>query len=195
MATSMLHSSLSSRRSASTPVSPNAIAPPGNVQAPNKGACPRRHEEHSTVADHDRAHRSHGVGSVRAFHNAVQHKRRLTAPRASSTTAAMMTLEECRRIELRVGTVVKAQRVAGTRKLLRLQVKLAEETRQIMVELAQFYEPEELLDKQVIVVANVQPGLVNGERSYGKLLVVHGAGEILNFATVDRVVNDGALVR
>jgi len=106
-----------------------------------------------------------------------------------------MTLEECRRIELRVGTVVKAQRVAGTRKLLRLQVKLAEETRQIMVELAQFYEPEELLDKQVIVVANVQPGLVNGERSYGKLLVVHGAGEILNFATVDRVVNDGALVR
>jgi len=107
----------------------------------------------------------------------------------------MMTLEEYNRIDLRVGTVVEAQRVAGTRKLLRLQVKLAEETRQIMVELAQFYEPEELLDKQVIVVANVQPGVVNGERSYGKLLVVHGAGGILNFATADRTVNDGALVR
>lgn len=107
----------------------------------------------------------------------------------------MITLEEFNHIDLRVGTVVEAQRVTGTRKLLRLQVKLAQEARQILVELAQFYEPEEVLGKQVIVVANAQPGLVNGERSYGKLLVVHGAGGILTFATADRVVDDGALVR
>jgi len=106
----------------------------------------------------------------------------------------MMTFDEFNKLELRVATVVEAQRVPRTRKLFRLQLKLAEETRQVLAELAQFYEPEELCGQQVIVVANLQPGIVNGERSFGKLLVVHGAGGILNFATPDRRVDDGARV-
>ena len=90
--------------------------------------------------------------------------------------------------------VVEAERIEGTRKLLKLQVKLEEEQRQIIAELAHFYEPEELVGKQVIIIANLQPGIIHGERSQGKLLLVHGAGEVLTFATGDRIANSGARV-
>lgn len=107
----------------------------------------------------------------------------------------MITLEQFDEIDLRVAEIVAAERVESTRKVLKLQVQLEDEQRQIIADLAHFYEPEELIGKQVIVIANLRPGILHGHRSQGKLLVVHGAGEVLTFVTGDRSTNTGARVR
>ncbi|MCL6642186.1 MAG: methionine--tRNA ligase subunit beta [Candidatus Bipolaricaulota bacterium] len=82
----------------------------------------------------------------------------------------MITLEEFQKIELRVATVIGAERVPGTDKLLKLQIDLGGEQRQLVAGIAQHYTPEELLGKQIVVVANLQPAVIRGVESQGMLL-------------------------
>lgn len=113
----------------------------------------------------------------------------------SGTEVTMITLKQFDEIDLRVVEIVAAERVASTRKILKLQVQLEDEQRQIIADLAHFYEPEELVGKQAVLIANLQPAIIHGHRSQGKLLVVHGAGEVLTFVTGDRSTSNGAGVR
>jgi tRNA-binding EMAP/Myf-like protein len=83
----------------------------------------------------------------------------------------------------------------GTRRVFKLAVIIGEDERQIIADLAHFYEPEEMVGKQVVVVNNLKSGIVHGERSHGKILIVHGEGEINTFITPDRDTNFGASVR
>lgn len=98
-------------------------------------------------------------------------------------------------LDLRVGEVVDAQRVPHTRKVLKLVVALGAEKRQVIADLAQFYEPHELLGQQVIVLAGFKPAIVHGLRSHGKLLIVHGEGQVLTFVRPDRRSSVNAKVR
>lgn len=107
----------------------------------------------------------------------------------------MISYETFQEMDLRVGEIVQAERLEGTRKILKLIVSLGEEQRQVISDLAHFYEPEELLGKQVILIANLMPGIVHGERTQGKILTVHGEGEVNTFATSDRITNLGARVQ
>jgi methionyl-tRNA synthetase len=74
------------------------------------------------------------------------------------------------KIELRVAEIVEADAVEGADKLLRLQVNLGNETRQIVAGIAQHYEPTELVGKKVVVVANLKPIKLRGVESQGMLL-------------------------
>lgn len=78
--------------------------------------------------------------------------------------------EEFSRIDLRVGRVKKAERVPGSKKLLRLVVDLGREERQIIAGVAEWYNPEELEDKHVVVVANLKPKKIMGYVSQGMIL-------------------------
>ena len=82
----------------------------------------------------------------------------------------MITIDEFRKIDLRVARVVSAEQIPGSRKLLRLVVDLGGETRQIVAGLAEKYRPEELVGKLVIVVANLEPKRIMGVESQGMLL-------------------------
>jgi len=82
----------------------------------------------------------------------------------------VITLEEFQKIELRVATVLRAERVPGTDKLLKLQIDLGSEQRQLVAGIAKHYTPEELLGKQIVVVANLQPAVIRGVESQGMLL-------------------------
>lgn len=82
----------------------------------------------------------------------------------------MITIEEFQRIELRVATIVSAERVAGAEKLLKLQVDLGSEQRQLVAGIAKHYTPEELVGKQIVVVTNLQPAVIRGVESKGMLL-------------------------
>ncbi len=78
--------------------------------------------------------------------------------------------EEFARVDLRVGRVVKAERVPNSKKLLKLIVDLGSEERQILAGLAKWYKPEDLEGKLVIVVANLKPKRMAGLVSQGMIL-------------------------
>ncbi len=96
--------------------------------------------------------------------------------------------------KLRVGVVLEAERVENTDKLLKLQVDLGDERRQVVAGIAQQYEPEALLGKRVVVVANLQPVKIRGVESQGMLLAADLDGRPI-VATFEETIPPGTRVR
>ena len=90
----------------------------------------------------------------------------------SSESPGVISIDEFRRVDLRVARVVKAERVPGSKKLIKLIVDLGGEERQILAGLAEWYKPEDFVGKYVIVVANLAPKRMMGLVSQGMLLAV-----------------------
>ena len=90
---------------------------------------------------------------------------------AAESTAGLITFDEFFNTTLKVGTIVEAEEVPKSKKLLKLQVDLGEsELRQIVAGIKDYYSPEELLNTQVCVVANLKPAKLMGIYSAGMLL-------------------------
>ncbi|UKS56127.1 methionine--tRNA ligase [Exiguobacterium acetylicum] len=104
------------------------------------------------------------------------------------------TIDVFDQIELRVGEVVTAEKIKKAKKLLKLQVDMGKETRQIVSGIAQWYEPEDLVGRKVIVVANLKPVTLRGELSQGMVLAAEKAGK-LELATVPSTMANGASVK
>ncbi len=104
------------------------------------------------------------------------------------------TIDIFDQIELRVGEVVTAEKIKKAKKLLKLQVDMGKETRQIVSGIAQWYEPEDLVGRKVIVVANLKPVTLRGELSQGMVLAAEKAGK-LELATVPSTMANGASVK
>ena len=105
-----------------------------------------------------------------------------------------ITIEEFARLDIRIGKVLKAERIPGSRKLLRLEVDLGEgEPRQLVAGLAGFYEPDELVGMNIVVLANLKPKKIMGVESRGMLLAadVNGRPVLL---TVEEDVPPGTKV-
>ena len=107
----------------------------------------------------------------------------------------MISLDEFKRVELRVGEILLAEPIPGSDRLLKLTVDLGGERRTVVGGLAQSYAPEELRGVQVVVAANLAPARIRGVESQGMLLGV-GCEEAKAVAllTVDRQVPNGAPV-
>jgi methionyl-tRNA synthetase len=91
-----------------------------------------------------------------------------TAPAVSAP--AKIGIEDFAKIEMRVGQVKSAERVAGADKLLQLQVDIGDEVRQIVAGLALAYKPEDLVGRKVVVVVNLQPRKLRGVESNGMIV-------------------------
>ncbi len=78
-------------------------------------------------------------------------------------------IEEFAKIDLRVGLVEKAERIPGT-KLLKLIVDIGEEKRQVIAGIGDFYNPEDLIGRKVVVVANLKPKKIRGYISEAMIL-------------------------
>jgi methionyl-tRNA synthetase len=98
------------------------------------------------------------------------------------------------RVELRVARVTAAERIAGSKKLLKLQVDLGSESRQLVAGIAETYAPEDLVGRQVVVVANLKPAKLMGVESNGMVLAasVDGRAVLCGF---DQDVPAGAKVK
>jgi methionyl-tRNA synthetase len=84
--------------------------------------------------------------------------------------AAKIGIEDFTKVEMRVGQVKTAERVAGADRLLQLQVDIGDEVRQIVAGLAQVYKPEDLVGRKVVVVVNLQPRKLRGVESNGMIV-------------------------
>ena len=86
-------------------------------------------------------------------------------------------IAEFARIELRVALVTAAEKIAGSKKLLKLQVDLGTETRQIVSGIADAYAPESLVGKKIALVANLKPAKIMGVESNGMVLAASLEGK------------------
>jgi len=87
-------------------------------------------------------------------------------------------------LELRTARILKAEKVDGADKLLRVDIEVGNETRQIVAGIAQHYDPEELPRRTVVVVANLKPAKIRRIESNGMLLAA-SVGKTLRLVTVD----------
>lgn len=105
-----------------------------------------------------------------------------------------LSFEEFQKMDLRVGEILQAEKVEGTKKLLKIQVSLGKETRQMVSGIAEEYSPEELIGKKVVIVANLKPARIKGIESQTMLLAADFGGRaIIPFFIED--VPAGAKVR
>ena len=95
-----------------------------------------------------------------------------------------ITIEDFAKVELKVGTVVKCEKHPKADNLLVSQVRLGNETRQIVSGIASHYKPEEMVGKKVVVVVNLKPAKLRGVESQGMILAGDD-GENLGLLTVD----------
>ena len=96
----------------------------------------------------------------------------------------VITFDEFQNVELKTAKILKAEKVEGADKLLKLQIKVGDEQRQIVSGIAQFYSPEELVEKMIVVVTNLKPATIFGIESNGMLLAAKN-GKTLTLMTID----------
>jgi methionine--tRNA ligase beta chain len=89
----------------------------------------------------------------------------------------VIRFEDFQKIDLRVGKVLEAEKVEGSEKLLKLIVDLGSEKRQLVAGIAKYYKPEDLIGKEIVVVANLEPKKLMGIESQGMLLAADVNGE------------------
>jgi methionyl-tRNA synthetase len=94
------------------------------------------------------------------------------APAASPQAAAAqhINIDDFAKVDLRVAQILVAERVPKADKLLRLEVDLGYEKRQILAGIAQYFDPEKLIGRKIVIVANLAPRKMRGLESNGMLL-------------------------
>ncbi len=99
------------------------------------------------------------------------------APSAAAPSNNQITIDDFLKVELRVGEVKVAERVKGADKLLRLEVDIGSEVRQVVAGIAKAYEPEKLIGRKVVIVANLQPRKLRGLESNGMIVAASIGGD------------------
>ncbi|MCM3113547.1 methionine--tRNA ligase [Lederbergia lenta] len=105
-----------------------------------------------------------------------------------------ISIDDFMKVELRVAEVIHCEPVKKTDKLLKLQLDLGYEKRQVISGIANYYKPDDLIGRKVIVVANLKPVKLRGELSQGMILAGEKNG-MLALANVDQSLENGAIVK
>jgi len=108
---------------------------------------------------------------------------------------AMITIDEFKNVELRVATILAAEAHPKADRLLVLRIDLGDEQRQLVAGIRAHYDPEALVGRQIVVVANLQPATLRGVESQGMLLAASDAEGRLAFLTPEKTVAAGSPVK
>ncbi len=106
----------------------------------------------------------------------------------------MITIEDFAKVELRTGKVLEAKRVEGSNKLIVMKVDTGEE-RQIVAGIGKAYAPEDLVNKTIVVVSNLQPAKLMGVESHGMLLAASDDEGNLSVITPEKLIKQGSRVK
>jgi len=104
---------------------------------------------------------------------------------------AVIGIEDFLKVDLRIAKVISAEKVEGSEKLLKITVSLGNGKRTIVAGIAKYYNPEELVGKKIVIVANLKPRKIFGIESQGMLLAASD-GEKLSVIVPDRDIREGA---
>jgi len=134
-----------------------------------------------------------GIGVQACPRRVCRRGRPAPAAPAPAPAVNVVTIEEFGKVALRTARVLAAEAVPKATKLLRLEIELGGETRQIVAGIAQFYKPEQLVGRTIVVVANLKPAVIRGLESNGMLLAAK-SGDTLRLVTPDGDVPSGSSV-
>ncbi|MGC9133108.1 MAG: methionine--tRNA ligase subunit beta [Nanopusillaceae archaeon] len=105
-----------------------------------------------------------------------------------------VTIDEFKRIELKIGKVIDVQDHPNADKLYILKVDVGGEIRQIVSGIKQWYKKEDLLNKKIVIVYNLQPKIFREIESQGMLLAAEDGNGNLSLITVDKDIKEGSIV-
>jgi len=103
--------------------------------------------------------------------------------------------EDFMQTKLKVAKIINAEKIKKSNKLLKLQIEVGKERKQIIAGIAQSYEPEDIINKKVIIVSNLKPAKLFGELSEGMVLAVDNGKGKMNVIEVDQDIVSGSEVR
>ncbi|MGA7838077.1 MAG: methionine--tRNA ligase [Ignavibacteriaceae bacterium] len=106
-----------------------------------------------------------------------------------------ITIDDFFKVQLKVAEVISAEKVEKSEKLMKLRVKLDKEERQVIAGISKHYLPEDLINKRVIIVANLKPAKLMGLESQGMVLAVDDENGKVNLLSVDNSVKVGTRVK
>ncbi len=97
-------------------------------------------------------------------------------------------------MDIRVGTILAAEKVAKTKKLLKLTIDTGIDTRTIVSGIAEYYTPEEIIGKQVSVLVNLAPKALKGIESQGMILMAENLDGSLSFISPEKPIRNGGTI-
>ena len=124
-------------------------------------------------------------------------KNQMRPPAAEETeeeAAETITIDDFNKVEIKAATVIAAEAVKKANKLLKIQVDLGNEERQIVSGIHEHYEPGDIIGKKVLVVTNLQPVNLRGEKSEGMILTAEKGSRITLIDVPDGIEN-GSVVK
>lgn len=107
---------------------------------------------------------------------------------------AQIDIKDFDKVEIKAATIIDAEKVKKSNKLLKIQVDLGYEKRQIISGIAQFYEPEDIIGKKVAVVTNLKPAKLMGQKSEGMILSAE-KDDVLTLISLPNAVQNGAVIK
>jgi methionine--tRNA ligase beta chain len=118
-------------------------------------------------------------------------------PAEAPATPALLKFEDFTKVDMKVGNIVEAAAHPDPKvtKLVVLQVRVGDEMRQIVAGIKSFYEPANLVGKQIVVVTNLEPRNMRGVMSHGMLLAASDGSGSLSLLTTDKAIAAGSPVR
>ena len=105
----------------------------------------------------------------------------------------LVAIEDFSKMDFRVAEVKSVEKVTGADKLLKMIIDVGGEERQIVSGIAEYYKPEDLIGKQIVVLVNLKPAKIRGEISNGMLLAAQHNGELV-LVTTDNYIQSGSKI-
>ena len=106
-----------------------------------------------------------------------------------------VTFDDFARMDIRAGKIVAAEKVAKTKKLMKLTIDTGIDTRTVVSGIAEYYAPEEVIGQQVSILVNLEPKLLKGIESQGMILMAENADGSLVFVRPDQDIKTGSEIR
>lgn len=115
--------------------------------------------------------------------------------RVATPVKENINFDDFMKMDIRIGTITEAEKVAKTKKLLKIKVDTGVDTRTVVSGIAEHYKPEEIIGKQVSVLMNLEPRKLKGIESQGMILMAEDADGKLAFVSPEKAVAAGSEVR
>ncbi|MFW6306283.1 MAG: methionine--tRNA ligase subunit beta, partial [Bacillota bacterium] len=107
----------------------------------------------------------------------------------------LISFDDFTKVDIRVAEVLEAEKIEGSNKLLKLQVDLGDEKRQLVAGVAKHYPAEEIIGRKILMVANLEPATIFGVESNGMILAASNDEGDLTLSTVEKDISNGSRVR
>lgn len=119
----------------------------------------------------------------------------ILAQQPSKPAKEDISYDDFQKMDLRIVTVLEAEKIAKTKKLLKLKVNTGTDVREIVSGIAEYYEPENLVGKQVLMLINLTPKEIKGVKSHGMVLMAENIDGHLSIIQPEKNIKEGSTVQ